>query len=84
MRFSNGLCSLALLAGSALAHPGHDLTEEIQERRDFLGAVKRADLSHCASKLAARRLDARNHARRSKLAGKIQAKSEQHLANLKS
>ncbi|KAH8898445.1 aromatic compound dioxygenase [Thozetella sp. PMI_491] len=74
MRFSNSLCSLALLAGSTLAHPGHDLTEEIQERRDFLGAVKRADLSHCASKLAARRLDARNHARRSKLVEKMQAK----------
>ncbi|TEA21741.1 Catechol 1,2-dioxygenase 1 [Colletotrichum sidae] len=64
MRFSTVASGLALLSGAA-AHPGHDLTEEIAERRAFLGNVKRASLDHCADKLKARGLTARNVARRS-------------------
>ncbi|GKT43635.1 uncharacterized protein ColSpa_03816 [Colletotrichum spaethianum] len=63
MRFSSVATGLALLS-SAVAHPGHDLTEEIAERRAFLSTVKRANLGHCADKLAARGVTARNIARR--------------------
>ncbi|KAK2035616.1 aromatic compound dioxygenase [Colletotrichum zoysiae] len=63
MRFSSVATGLALLS-SVVAHPGHDITEEIVERRAFLSSVKRANLSHCADKLAARGLTARNIARR--------------------
>ncbi|KZL74848.1 intradiol ring-cleavage dioxygenase-like protein [Colletotrichum tofieldiae] len=63
MRFSSVATGLALLSG-VVAHPGHDLTEEIAERRAFLSTIKRASLGHCADKLAARGITARNVARR--------------------
>jgi len=58
------LLAVAALAASSLAHPGHDPTQEIVERRQFMSSMKRADLSHCAGKLAERGLPARNAARR--------------------
>ncbi|KAI0123521.1 Intradiol ring-cleavage dioxygenase [Xylariales sp. AK1849] len=64
MHFQTIVSGLALLSGAVLAHPGHDVTEEIAERREFLGAVKRADLSHCSAKLKARGVGKRNVARR--------------------
>jgi hypothetical protein len=75
MYFSNVVSGLAVLSGLATAHPGHDLTQEIAERRDFLSSVKRADLSHCADKLAARGVDKRNVARRQAYIEKARAKS---------
>lgn len=66
MRFANNaIASLALLSGVAIAHPGHNVAEEAAERRDFLQSVKRASLGHCAEKLKARGVEARNVARRS-------------------
>lgn len=53
------------LCGLALAHPGHDISQEIKERRDFKALSKHSDLSHCASKLRARGVEKRNHLRRS-------------------
>lgn len=75
MRFASTVISgLTLLAGSAIAHPGHDISQEIQERRDFLNNVKRTDLSHCAAKLKARGVDKRNVARRVSQVNKARAK----------
>ncbi|KAJ3561147.1 hypothetical protein NPX13_g9058 [Xylaria arbuscula] len=75
MRFTQSFASgLALFSASAVAHPGHDLTQEIAERRDFLGSVKRTDLSHCASKLKARGINQRNVARRNAAVEKARAK----------
>ncbi|KAH6657469.1 Intradiol ring-cleavage dioxygenase [Truncatella angustata] len=75
MRFAQTVVSgLTLLSSSVLAHPGHDVTQEIAERREFLSSVKRADLSHCASKLKARGMDKRNVARRTAALGKARAK----------
>ncbi|EMR70803.1 putative extracellular dioxygenase protein [Eutypa lata UCREL1] len=65
MRFNSLASGLAVLSGLASAHPGHDLTQEIAERREFLGSVKRSDLSHCADKLKSRGVMERNVARRS-------------------
>ncbi|KAF6824200.1 hypothetical protein CPLU01_10964 [Colletotrichum plurivorum] len=73
MRFSTVASGLALLSGAA-AHPGHDLTEEIAERRAFLGNVKRASLAHCADTLKARGVTARNVARRSAMVEKARQK----------
>ncbi|CAG9983593.1 unnamed protein product [Clonostachys byssicola] len=53
-----------LLAGFALAHPGHDLTEEILERRSFRNSVRSASLGHCSETLRARGVEARNIQRR--------------------
>ncbi|OHF04280.1 hypothetical protein CORC01_00619 [Colletotrichum orchidophilum] len=64
MRFSTVASGLTLLS-SAVGHPGHDLTEEIAERRAFLSTVKRSNLAHCADKLATRSVTARNIAPRS-------------------
>lgn len=75
MRFTQTVASgLALLSSGVIAHPGHDLTQEIAERRAFLGSVKRADLSHCASKLKARGLTQRNVERRTAALNNARAK----------
>lgn len=63
MQLTNTLL-VALLAGASTAHPGHSITEELQERRDFLAKTKVRDLSHCSSKLKARGMEDRNIARR--------------------
>ncbi|KAI0126913.1 Intradiol ring-cleavage dioxygenase-like protein [Xylariales sp. AK1849] len=66
MRFPQVIASgLALLLSSAvLAHPGHDVTKEVAERRKFLSSQKRTNLGHCAEKLRAREFEKRNVARR--------------------
>ncbi|KAF2707211.1 aromatic compound dioxygenase [Pleomassaria siparia CBS 279.74] len=75
MRFSTTIISgLTLLAGTAVAHPGHNVRQEAQERREYLTSVKRTDLSHCAAKLKARGVDKRNVARRVAQVNKARAK----------
>lgn len=73
MHFTN-VFAAALMAGSALAHPGHSVTEEIQERREYLSKAKVRDLSHCAAKIKARGLEAKNMARRERLVEAARAK----------
>ena len=77
MRFSLAASCGALLASTVQVHPGHDLTEEIHERRSFINAVRRTSLDHCAEKLQARGVEARNIARRS--AAVEQARSQKGL-----
>ncbi|KAL3424687.1 hypothetical protein PVAG01_03968 [Phlyctema vagabunda] len=67
MRFSVTLTATCLLAGFTAAHPGHDHSKEIEQRSAYLKHAKK-DLSHCAAKLKARGIEARNIARRSALA----------------
>ncbi|KAK9772182.1 putative Intradiol ring-cleavage dioxygenase [Seiridium cardinale] len=75
MRFTQTVVSgLTLLSSSVFAHPGHDLTQEIAERREFLSSVKRADLSHCSAKLKARGVDKRNVERRTAALERARAK----------
>ncbi|KAI0452299.1 aromatic compound dioxygenase [Xylaria acuta] len=61
-----------ILAASAAvlvaAHPGHDHSDEILQRRDFISNTKRSDLSHCAAKLKARGVEQRSTLRRRALA----------------
>lgn len=64
MRFSSIAISAALMC-LVQAHPGHDLSDEILERRNFVNSVRRNDLSHCADKLRARGVEDRGIARRS-------------------
>jgi hypothetical protein len=68
--------AISALLGFALAHPGHDPTEEMMERRDFIKALGRSDLSHCAEKLEARGVVARNAARRAAAVDKARKKRE--------
>lgn len=58
----------AILAGSAMAHPGHDVRQEIAERASFMSQLKTRDLSHCSTKLKARGLEQAAVARRSAIA----------------
>ncbi|KAM5356465.1 hypothetical protein ACJ41O_003111 [Fusarium nematophilum] len=75
MRLSTNLLANALLlSGAAVAHPGHDHRQEAAERRDFLNTVKRSSLAHCADKLKARGVEARNIARRSAQIAKTRQK----------
>lgn len=73
MHFTN-VVAAALVAGSAAAHPGHSVRQELQERREFLSAAKARDLTHCASKLKARGVESRNVARRTELVEAARAK----------
>lgn len=73
MYFSKAFVAV-ILTGFAAAHPGHSVTEELQERREFLSTSKVRDLSHCASKLKARGVEARNVARRAQVAETARAK----------
>ncbi len=65
---------LALLAGFAAAHPGHDVSQEAAERREFLQSVKRTNLAHCADELKAQGIHARNVARRQAVVQKARQK----------
>ncbi|KAI1098728.1 aromatic compound dioxygenase [Jackrogersella minutella] len=68
MLFSSSVVSgLAFLASHAVAHPGHDISHEVKERREFLNSVKRTNLDHCAPKLRARGIERRNVERRTAL-----------------
>ncbi|KAM0558231.1 hypothetical protein ACHAPJ_004917 [Fusarium lateritium] len=68
------LTTVALVAGIASAHPGHSVAQEAAERREFLSSVKRSSLAHCADKLKARGVEARNVARRSNQVSKARQK----------
>jgi hypothetical protein len=74
MLFKNTLAGLALLAGLAAAHPGHNVDQEAAERREYLQSVKRSSLAHCADKLRARGIEARNIARRNAVVEKARQK----------
>lgn len=72
MHFSS-LLSAGLLAAVAVAHPGHDHHAEMAERRAMLQHSRR-DLSHCAEKLKARGIEARNVQRRAQMAASLMKK----------
>ena len=75
MRLTTNLfTSFLLLSGAVTAHPGHNVAQEAAERRDFLNSVKRSSLAHCAEKLKARGIEARNIARRSAQISKARQK----------
>ena len=57
----------AILSGPSIAHPGHDVAREIQEREAALMGLPR-DLSHCAEKMKARGITAEAAARRTRIA----------------
>lgn len=75
MRLATNLfAGFLLLSGATTAHPGHNIAQEAAERRDFLNSVKRSSLAHCAEKLKARGVEARNVARRSAQISKARQK----------
>lgn len=55
---------LLLLAAGSSAHPGEDRAVEAVERAASLAMMGKRSLAHCADKLAARGVHARNAARR--------------------
>lgn len=73
MKFATSLITVAILTGSAFAHPGHDHAGEAAERAAFTKFSKK-DLSHCAAKFKARGLEQRSIARRTATAQKARAK----------
>lgn len=60
-----------LFSTLGLGHPGHDLNEEIIERRAFKNTVRHTSLAHCAEKLEARGVLARGVQRRAESAKKF-------------
>lgn len=74
MHLTKTVVGLAALAGFAAAHPGHDVAHEAAERRAYMQTAKRTSLSHCADKLKARGIEARNVARREAVVQKARQK----------
>jgi hypothetical protein len=67
MRLAAFIRLTAVLSGICVAHPGHDVTREMQEREAALIGLPR-DLSHCAEKMKARGITAEAAARRTIIA----------------
>ncbi|KAK4238229.1 Intradiol ring-cleavage dioxygenase [Achaetomium macrosporum] len=74
MLLTKAAAGFTLLAGLVAAHPGHSVAHEAAERRDYLQNAKRTSLSHCADKLKARGIEARNAARREAIVQKARQK----------
>ena len=68
MQVLSAIVIVALYASSVLAHPGHNIQEELAERAAFLKEAPRRDLSHCAAKLKARGITQKNVQRRAAIA----------------
>lgn len=69
MHFSTVVATI-LGVTAVSAHPGVDESKEHAARRDFLEHSKK-DLSHCAAKIKARGLEARNIQRRADYAAAL-------------
>ena len=82
MRFAKVLAGVLVSTG-VTAHPGHDPTQEILERRAFFQNKPR-DLSHCAEKLKRTGLERRAAERRAKRAIDLSARWAPNSSALKS
>ncbi|OBT84799.1 hypothetical protein VE02_06930 [Pseudogymnoascus sp. 03VT05] len=63
----------AILATQVVAHPGHDISQEIAERNAFLKNSARRDLSHCADSLRKRGVEDASIKRREEATAKARA-----------
>lgn len=63
----------AILATQVVAHPGHDISQEVAERNAFLKNSARRDLSHCASSLRKRGVQDASIKRREEAIAKARA-----------
>lgn len=63
----------AILATQVVAHPGHDIAQEVAERNAFLKNSVRRDLSHCASSLRKRGVQDASIKRREEAIAKARA-----------
>jgi len=75
------LAAVALLP-SILAHPGHDVTEEVAQRAAFLKQAERRSLAHCAGVLRERGVEARNIARREAAVEKLRMKRAPQIRDI--
>lgn len=71
MKYTTLATLFTLLAVSA--HPGADHHHEAQERAEALSLMGKRSLSHCAEKLAARGIHAKNQLRRRAFLDSVQA-----------
>ena len=61
------LVAIAAIASFSVAHPGHNVQGEMEERAAALKGLPR-DFSHCAEKMKARGITAEAAARRARVA----------------
>lgn len=54
VRLSLSSLVLAAIAGSVVAHPGHDVQAELERRIEYAARPEYRSLSHCESKIKAR------------------------------
>lgn len=83
MHFATLLAGGVLAATGVAAHPGHDHSKEVVERREYLQHNRR-DLSHCVEKMKRSGLAARNAKRRAKRTLELVAERAPNSLPLKS
>lgn len=52
--FNLSALTFAVIAGTVLAHPGHDVQAELERRMEYAARPEYRSLSHCQSKIKAR------------------------------
>jgi hypothetical protein len=75
------LCNAILalgLASSVAAHPGHDGTTEMKERKRYMDSLKHVGLSACTAKMRKTGLEARITARRQQMARTLRHRDLEH------
>lgn len=82
MHFTKAIV-VALASAGVLAHPGHDHTNEIAQRREFFQGKPR-DLSHCAGKMKRSGLNMRAAQRRARRMLALTAKKFYNMQAMKS
>lgn len=79
VRISQAIAVTSVLLGSVLAHPGHDISEEVKERNAYMSSLRTRDLSHCADSLKKRGHAKRFASRRAEKAQRL--RKERGLTN---
>jgi hypothetical protein len=85
MLFSLQLCKTVLalgLASSVFAHPGHDGTTEMKQRKRYMDSLEHVGLSACTAKMKKTGLEAKITARRQEMAKALRHRSLEHHEGL--
>jgi hypothetical protein len=85
MLFLPLLCNAFLtlgLAPSVIAHPGHDGTTEMKQRKRYMDSLEHVGLSACTAKMKKTGLEAKITARRQEMAKSLRHPSLEHHEGL--
>jgi hypothetical protein len=85
MLFLIQLCNVFLAVGlvsNVIAHPGHDGTTEMKQRKRYMDSLEHVGLSACTAKMKKTGLEAKITARRQQMAKTLRHRSLEHHEGL--